>query len=42
MKRLIEQYLLIKSDRTAEIVVKTLLACSAVIVACEIYILQKL
>jgi hypothetical protein len=40
--KMIGQNVLIKSDKFTELIVKIILACSAVIIACEFYILLKL
>lgn len=44
MKRLkiIGQAVLIKSDKTTEVMVKVILLCSVVVIACELYLLHKL
>jgi hypothetical protein len=40
--KLIGQSIILKSDRATLLAVKVILTCSIIIIACEIYVLQKL
>lgn len=40
--KMIAQNSLVKSDRFSKIIIEIVLACSAIIIVCEFYILHKL
>ena len=40
--RLIGRSMVIKSDKTNEVIIKIVLICSIVVIGCEVYLLNKL